>query len=137
VPVRAQIAERTKGLKDPAEVERIGEQITRSATLPKVTIAQVADHIEHVRKLAGADALGLGGDYDGNTNWPVGLEDVSRYPYLFAELIRRGWSDADLKKLAGANVLRAMRAAEASAKRLQAARPASVATIEELDRKTP
>jgi membrane dipeptidase len=130
VPVRARIRERTAGLKDAAEIERLSNEITAAAKLPKVTIGQVADHIEHVRKLAGVDAVGLGGDYDGNSNWPEGLEDVSRYPYLFAELIRRGWSDADLRKLAGANALRALRGAEAAAKRLQAARPASTATID-------
>jgi membrane dipeptidase len=79
--------------------------------------------------------VGLGGDYDGNTNWPVGLEDVSGYPSLFAELIRRGWSDEDLAKLAGGNVLRVMRAAEATAARLSRERPASIATIEQLDAK--
>ncbi len=130
VPLRKKIAELSVGVKDPAELERIEKQVMAGVKLPRVTIAQVADHVEHVRKLAGADAVGLGGDYDGNTNWPEGLSDVSRYPYLFAELIRRGWSDADLKKLAGANVLRALRGAEAAAKRLQAARPASTATIE-------
>jgi membrane dipeptidase len=130
VPVRKKTAELTAGVKDPAEIERIEKQVLAGVKLPKVTIAQVADHIEHVRKLAGVDAVGLGGDYDGNSNWPEGLEDVSRYPYLFAELIRRGWSDADLKKLAGANVLRALRGAEATAKRLQAARPASTVTLD-------
>lgn len=106
-----------------------------AARMPKmkVTIGQVADHVEHVRKVAGVDHVGLGGDYDGNTAWPEGLEDVSCYPRLFAELIRRGWSDADLGKLAQGNVLRVMRAAEAAARRLQAARPASLATIEALD----
>jgi len=104
---------------------------------PPATLAQVADHVEHVRRVAGVDHVGLGGDYDGNDNWPVGLEDVSKYPYLFAELVRRGWSDEDLKKLASGNILRAMREAEAAAKRLQAARPPSVATIEALDGSAP
>jgi len=132
-PAFRQYTERIANVKDPVERDRIFKEIMGALKLPKVTIAQVADHIEHIRKLAGADSLGLGGDYDGNTNWPEGLEDVSKYPNLFAELIRRGWNDADLKKLAGANVLRAMRGAEAAAKRLQASRPASSATIEELD----
>ncbi len=99
----------------------------------RATIGQVADHVEHVRKLAGVDHVGLGGDYDGNDSWPVGLEDVSGYPRLFAELVRRGWSDADLRKLAGGNVLRVLRAAEATARRLQRERPPSQATIEQLD----
>ena len=89
--------------------------------------------MEHVRNVAGVDHVGLGGDYDGNDSWPVGLEDVSTYPNLFAELIRRGWSDADLAKLAGENVLRALRQAEAVAKRLRVDRPPSMATLESLD----
>lgn len=132
-PAWRQYTERTASVKDPAERDRIYKEVMGALKKPKVTIGQVADHVEHVRRVAGADHVGLGGDYDGNTEWPVGLEDVSTYPNLFAELIRRGWSDADLKKLAGGNTLRAMRAAEAAAKRLQASRPASIATIEELD----
>ncbi|GLC25473.1 dipeptidase [Roseisolibacter agri] len=86
---------------------------------PKVTLAQVADHIEHVRKVAGIDHVGIGGDFDGITETIVGLEDVSKYPALFAELARRGWTEAELRKLAGENVLRALRGAEATAARLQ------------------
>ena len=88
--------------------------------LPPVTVKDVADHIEHVVKVAGIDNVGIGGDFDGNDDWPEGLSDVSMYPNLFAELIRRGWSDADLKKLAGENVLRAMAQAEKVARELQA-----------------
>jgi len=88
--------------------------------MPKVTIAQVADHIEYVRKLAGIDHVGIGSDYDGNDSWPEGLEDVSKFPNLFAELVRRGWSDEDLMKLAGGNVLRALEQAEGVARKLQA-----------------
>jgi membrane dipeptidase len=80
---------------------------------PKVTIAEVADHIEHVAKVAGIDHVGLGSDFDGvNQMVPEGLEDVSTYPALLAELMRRGWSDGDIAKLAGDNVLRAMAEAE-------------------------
>jgi len=100
---------------------------------PSATLKQVADHIEHVRKVAGADHVGIGSDFDGIDTVPVGLEDVSRFPELFAELIRRGWSDTDLKKLAGQNVLRALRAAEATAARLQKTREPSTKTIEQLD----
>jgi membrane dipeptidase len=131
-PLWAEYRRRTRELA-PGERQRVYREMMASARLPRVTIGQVADHVEHVRKLAGADHVGLGGDFDGNEQWPEGLDDVSRYPYLFAELIRRGWSDADLTKLAGANVLRALRGAEAVAKRLQASRPASNATIEQLD----
>ena len=69
--------------------------------------------------------MGLGGDFDGNDLWPEGLSDVSMYPNLFAELIRRGWSDHDLEKLAGGNVLRAMERAEQVARELQATTPAA------------
>jgi membrane dipeptidase len=84
-------------------------------------------HIEHIRKVAGVDHIGIGGDFDGNKLWPTGLEDVSCYPNLFAELIRRGWSEADLRKLAGENVLRAFRRAEEVSKRLRATRKPSTA----------
>jgi membrane dipeptidase len=104
---------------------------------PKATIADVADHIEHVRKIAGVDHVGIGSDFDGIESGPEGLEDVSKFPALFAELIRRGWSDADLKKLAGDNVLRALRQAEAVAARLQKERQPSTATIAKLDAPAP
>ena len=78
---------------------------------PVVTVSTVADHVEHVAKVAGYDHVGIGGDFDGITSTPRGLEGVSDYPALFAELIRRGWSDQNLAKLAGANVLRVMRRA--------------------------
>jgi membrane dipeptidase len=116
--------------KPEAERTKIYEQIREElrATMPKVTVAAVADHIEYVRKLAGVDNIGIGSDYDGNDNWPEGMEDVSTFPVLFAELIRRGWSDEDLMKIAGGNVLRALERAEAVAKRLQSEAPAAVAT---------
>jgi membrane dipeptidase len=136
-PAYAEFKRRTAGLTDMGEVERIMREEFAKVKAPKATLAQVADHIEHVRKVAGADHVGLGGDYDGNDNWPVGLEDVSKYPDLFAELVRRGWSDEDLKKLASGNILRVMREAEAAAKRLAAARPPSTATIEQLDGPAP
>jgi len=79
---------------------------------PKATLAQVADHIEHIRDVAGVDAVGLGSDFDGITEVPVGLEDVSKFPDLLAELLRRGWSEQDVKKVAGLNALRVLRATE-------------------------
>ncbi len=91
---------------------------------PIVTIAEVADHIDHVIKIAGHDHVGIGGDLDGITSTPVGLEGVQGYPLLFAELIRRGWSDADLAKLAGGNLLRVMRRAEAVARSMGGEAPA-------------
>jgi membrane dipeptidase len=111
-PAIAEVKRRTAGLSEEAS-DRIQEEVMSRVQFPKTTLAQVADHIEHIRDVAGVEHVGLGGDYDGNSLWPEGLEDVSTYPNLFAELIRRGWSDADLKLLAGENLLRAMAKAEA------------------------
>jgi membrane dipeptidase len=80
---------------------------------PEATLAQVADHIDHIREVAGREHVGIGGDYDGTPGQPAGLRDVSRYPALFAELLRRGWSEADCRLLAGGNVLRVLHDAEA------------------------
>jgi membrane dipeptidase len=99
----------------------------------EATIADVADHIDHIANLAGIDHVGIGSDYDGIESTPVGLEDVSTYPILFAELSRRGWSEEDLAKVAGENALRAWREAEAVARRLQRERDPSTKTIEEMD----
>ena len=101
---------------------------------PKATIADVADVIDHVRKVAGVDHVGIGSDFDGMTDTVEGLEDVSKFPAVFAELARRGWSQSDLEKLAGGNVLRVLRDAERVSARLKRERPASTATIEQLDR---
>ncbi len=103
---------------------------------PKATLKDVADMVDYVKKTAGADHVGIGSDFDGvDDDLPIGLEDQSKYPMLFAELITRGWSDADLKKLAGENVLRALAKAEEVAKRLQKTRPPSTKTIQEMDGK--
>jgi membrane dipeptidase len=83
--------------------------------MPVATLSQVADHIEHVREVAGIAHVGIGADYDGTPALPQGLHDVSRYPALFRELQRRRWSEADLKALAGANILRTLRDAESFA----------------------
>ncbi|MDD3798756.1 MAG: dipeptidase [Novosphingobium sp.] len=79
---------------------------------PPTTVSDMADHIDHIRAVAGIDHIGIGGDYDGMASGPVGMEDVSGYPVLFAELARRGYSQADLEKIASRNILRVMRAAE-------------------------
>ena len=97
---------------------------------PRATVSDVADHIEHVMKVAGADHVGIGGDLDGISSTPVGLESVADYPKLFEELIRRGHSDDELKKLAGLNVLRVMKKAEAVAARMKD-RPAADVLIDE------
>ena len=88
---------------------------------PVTTLAQVADHVEYIRQVAGVDHVGIGSDFDGIPDAPVGLEGVDRYPALLAELMRRGWSDADIAKLAGENLLRTLTAAEQVSVRLQGA----------------
>ncbi|HET9227004.1 MAG TPA: dipeptidase [Thermoanaerobaculia bacterium] len=118
---------------DPKKVEADIETWRKEHPVPRATLAQVADHIEHVRKVAGIDHVGIGSDFDGITSVPVGLEGVDDYPALLAELLRRGWSDEDVKKLAGHNVLRVFREAEKVAQRLRKERPASDALIEEMD----
>jgi membrane dipeptidase len=117
VPAMAEINRRATG-KSLEEREKIEEEVLGKVQVPKIPIARVADHIEHIRDVAGIEHVGIGGDFDGNSLWPEGLSDVSMYPNLFAELIRRGWSDKDLKLLAGENVLRAMEQAEAVSRRL-------------------
>ena len=96
---------------------------------PVAQLSTVADHIEHVVKVAGHDHVGLGGDLDGITTTVVGLDGVEDYPNLFAELIRRGWSDGNLAKLAGGNVLRALRGAERVAAAMKGEQP-SMAVLE-------
>jgi membrane dipeptidase len=105
------------------------EERTRPA--PRATMADVIRHIEHVRDVAGIDHVGIGGDFDGITQVPVGLEDVSTYPALLAELSRRGWSEGDLRKLAGDNALRVWRDVERVADRLRTERGPSLLTFEE------
>jgi len=100
----------------------------------KATLADVANHMDYVRKVAGPDHVGIGSDFDGIQTVPAGLEDVSKYPALTAELLRRGWPEEDVRKALGLNVLRVMRRAEEVALRLQKQREPSSATIEQLDR---
>jgi len=130
------LAKLAKGLSydDPAYKKLEAEFILAHGPSPKATLKDVADHIDHVAKVAGHDHVGIASDFWGGET-PVGLEDVSKYPDLFAELIRRGWSDPDLRKLAGENLLRAFAQAETVAKHLQKLRPPSTATLEALDRK--
>jgi membrane dipeptidase len=109
----------------------------RRGEAPGATLAQVADHIDHIKRVAGVDHVGIGGDFDGIDDVVRGLEDVSTYPALFAELARRGWTEAELRKLAGENILRAMEQAERVAARLHRERAPSTATIEQLDRRAP
>jgi membrane dipeptidase len=135
----ARLREQWEGVKasvtDTAQQRTLVEEWKATHPQPRATLMQVADHIEHVRDVAGVNHVGIGSDFDGIDTTPEGLEDVSKFPELFAELIRRGWSDNDLKKLAGQNLLRAFRAAEATAAREQKTRQPSTKTIEELDGK--
>jgi membrane dipeptidase len=92
---------------------------------PATTLSQVADHIDHIKQLAGVEHVGLGSDFDGIDDAPVGLDGVDKYPALLAELMRRGWTDSDIAKLAGENLLRVMVNVEQVSAKLRAARPAS------------
>jgi membrane dipeptidase len=100
---------------------------------PIATVSTVADHLDHMREVAGIDHLGIGGDYDGTVFTPDGLSDVSGYPNLLAELLDRGWSKADLAKLTWQNAVRVLGAAEDVARDIQATRAPSNATFESLD----
>jgi membrane dipeptidase len=129
-----QAAERTRFNSPPYVGLYIGQPERAKAALidwegkhprPVTTLVQVADHVDHIRQVAGVDHVGLGSDFDGIEDAPVGLDGVDRYPALLEELLRRGWTDADIAKLAGENVLRVMAAAEKVALKLRAERPAS------------
>jgi len=120
------------------ELVRAGiEAFRRDHPVPAATLAQVADHIVHIAEVAGVDHVGLGSDFDGISTTPSGLEDVSRFPDLLAELARRGWNDGDLAKVAGGNVLRVLRAAELVAQRLRRERPPSEVRIEDVQPPAP
>lgn len=101
------------------------------STMESGTLGEVADHIDHIVKVAGIDHVGYGADFGSLTNHPKGLEDVSRYPYLTAELLRRGYSDAQVKQIIGGNFLRVMRRVEEVATRLQRERPAGLERMED------
>ena len=122
---------RAHGLRRTAEEARLkamypGDPAAAAATLkawddanpaPKTQVARVADHIDHLKRTIGVDHIGLGGDYDGMDSAPVGMEDVAGYPALFVELARRGYSQAELEKIASGNMLRVLKAVEAHAAR--------------------
>ena len=121
---------------DPWELsarDRVRRELAAASPVPRATLAQVAAHIEHVREVAGVDHVGLGGDFDGTDQLPDGLADVSCYPALLGELLRRGWTEDDCAKLAGGNILRVLRDAEAAARELSGQRPPSTALIGDLD----
>jgi membrane dipeptidase len=112
--LKAEAARRGLDPRDLGKLFSFKSEWEQAHPVPEATLAQVADHVDHVREIAGVAHVGLGGDFDGTPVTPVGLHDVSRYPALFAELKRRHWSEAELKSLAGANTLRVLRAATPS-----------------------
>ena len=104
---------------DPVAFDKALDDWYDTHKLPKGTISDVADHIDHIKKLIGVDHIGIGADYDGVTSLPVGLEDVSTYPRLTEELLKRGYTEDDIHKILGGNVIRAFRKAGEVAKKLQ------------------
>ncbi|KAB2973124.1 membrane dipeptidase [Streptomyces sp. SS1-1] len=116
-----------------AEAMKVHRAFEESNPRPVATVATVADHLDHMREVAGIDHLGIGGDYDGTAFTPDGLNDVTGYPNLIAELLDRGWSRTDLAKLTWRNAVRVLGAAEDVARDLQATRGPSNATLAELD----
>lgn len=112
---------------------RIHAAFAEAHPRPVATVATVADHLDHMRKVAGVDHIGIGGDFDGTAFTPAGLDDVAGYPNLIAELLRRGWSASDLAKLTWRNAVRTLRAAEDVARDLQTRCGPSNATIGQLD----
>ncbi|MDQ8707445.1 dipeptidase [Streptomyces sp. LHD-70] len=115
------------------EAMKVHEAFEAAHPRPVATAATVADHLDHMREVAGVDHIGIGGDYDGTAFTPDGLDDVSGYPNLIAELLSRGWSRADLAKLTWRNAVRVLGAAEDAARDLGARRGPSVATLDQLD----
>jgi membrane dipeptidase len=117
--LKAEAARRGLDPKDFAQLYSIKAEWEAAHPPPQATLAQVADHVEHVRRVAGVEHVGIGGDFDGTPDVTVGLEDVSTYPALLAELLARGWSESDCAALAGGNLLRVLREAESLAGRAQ------------------
>ena len=108
-----------------ADIDAALDAWTKAHPQPVATVSQVADHVDHIAKVAGFDHVGIGGDLDGIPSVPTGLTGVQDYPNLFAELIRRGWSDQNLAKLAGGNILRVLRQAEDVSKSMANEPPAA------------
>ncbi|MGH8482188.1 MAG: dipeptidase [Nevskiaceae bacterium] len=131
-PAIEEFNRRVRKAQSEADRQKIYDEIIGNLKkkLPKTSIARVADHIDHIREVAGVQSIGIGADFDGNELWPEGLSDVSMYPNLFAELVRRGWTAADLKLIAGENLLRVMARAEEVAAELQRTEQPSTARLE-------
>ena len=120
----------TMHLGDPTGVENGMKAWHASHPAPKATLAEVVDHMDHIKKLIGVEYIGIGSDFDGMGPGPTGLEDVSTYPALLKELLKRGYSEQEVKQIAGLNLLRVMREAEKVAKKLQKKRHASSMRLE-------
>jgi membrane dipeptidase len=132
--LRAEMERRGLDPKDAGMRAAVSAEYAADHPRPRAVLPEVADHIEHVRAVVGLEHVGIGGDYDGSDDVPEGLEDVSCYPALIAELLARGWDRDECVALTGGNVLRVMREAEAVSRTLSAERGPSTASIEELDR---
>jgi membrane dipeptidase len=132
--LRAEVERRGLDPRDAGIRAAVGVEYAVDHPRPRAALAEVADHIEHVRTVTGIDHVGIGGDYDGTDDVPDGLEDVACYPALIAELLDRGWSRDECVRLIGGNVLRVLREAEAVSRSSAALRGPSTATIEDLDR---
>lgn len=115
IPAIEEFYRRAAGITDLEARTALAEELIDRLDVPRPTVGEVADHVEHIARVAGHDHVGIGGDYDGNTFWPQGMDDVSSYPMLFAELLARGWSEDNLAKLANGNILRVMHDAESVA----------------------
>ena len=113
--------------------EKVMEKFYDEHPAPPATLAQVADHMDHIRHVAGGETVGIGSDFDGIGDVPEGLEDVSKFPDLVVELINRGWSDEEISRALGGNLLRVLAAAEDVAARLQIEKSPSTATLAALD----
>jgi membrane dipeptidase len=131
--LRAEVEHRGLDPRDAAARATVGAEYATDHPRPRAALAEVADHIEHVRTVAGIDHVAIGGDFDGADDVPDGLQDVACYPALIAELLDRGWSRAECVQVIGGNVLRALREAEAVSRSLSARRTPSTARIEDLD----
>jgi membrane dipeptidase len=132
--LRAEVERRGLDPRDAAVRATVGAEYAVDHPRPRAVLAEVADHVEHVRTVAGIDHVGIGGDFDGTDEVPDGLHDVTCYPALIAELLARGWSRDECVQVIGGNVLRALGEAEAVSRSLSARRAPSTARIEELDR---
>ena len=132
--LRAEMERRGLDPKDAGTRDAMAAEYVADHPRPRATLAEVADHVEHVRRVAGIDHVGIGGDYDGTREVPEGLEDVACCPALIAELLDRGWSEDECARLSGGNVLRVLREAEAVSRSSSARRGPSTARIGDLDR---